>query len=277
MIDPLSKLTVLHDDDGNVINHSNSAADYLRDPFTMALDQADDYLYLGFVKPFNATYIALDTPNINANELSAEYYDGSSWVALDLTDETLGLTRPGFLSWDKSNMKSTTIDGNDKYFIRLRPSVTHSSTVVRGINLVFADDNALKQQFFDIDDANLLPSGEDTHLVHHVGARNTIVQMLRNKGYIKQADGSNLLKSVTQWDLHDMFQVREAAVMLTLSKIFFNLSDSKEDTWWAKYQEYQDKFEETFELITLSLDQNDDGKEDAQENNEPFKVQRWLR
>lgn len=277
MIDPLSKLTVLHGDNGSFSNYTESAADYLRDTFNLALNASEDYLYIGFYKPFNACFVAFNTANLNANTLQAEYYNGSAWTSLDLTDETNGFTRDGFLFFDKENMKSTTVNSKSAFYIRLRPSVTHSTTVVRGINLIFADDNALKQEFYEIDNETLMPSGETSHLVQHVGARNALLQMLRNKGYLKQTEGSSQLKNITQFDLMDVFEIRQAATMLTLSKIFFMLSDSKEDTWWSKYEEYQDKFEESFELALLAIDKDNDGLTDVEETNEPFKVQRWLR
>jgi hypothetical protein len=277
MIDPLSKLTVLHDDNGSFSNHTENAADYLRDTFNMSLHATEDYLYLGYMKPFNSAFLAFAAANINANTLTAQYYDGSSWVSLDLTDESKGMTRDGFLFWNKELMKATTISGINKFYIRLRPSATHSATVVKGINLIFADDNALKQEFFEADHQDLLPPGETSHLVNHVGARNSLLQMLRNKGYIKQTDGSTQQQNITQWDLMDLFETKQAAVMLTLSKIFFMLSDSQEDTWWAKYKEYQDKFEESFQLVLLAIDSNNNGLTEVQEANEPFRVQRWLR
>lgn len=277
MIDPLTKLTVLHDDNSVFANYSDLAADFIRDNFSVLLSSTEDYLYLGFAKPFSTAYVAIITANVNVNTLNAEYYNGTSWVSLALTDETRGFTRSGYLFWDKSLMASTTVNSKAAYYIRLRPSADHSATVLRGINLIFADDNALKQEFFEIDHETLLPTGETSQLVQHVGARNIIVQMLRNKGYLKQSEGSSVLKQITQWDLMDIFEIKQAATMLTLSKIFFMLSDNREDTWWAKYLEYQDKFEESFKLVMLTLDENDNGETDVQESNEPFKVQRWLR
>lgn len=277
MIDPLSKLTVLHDDDSTFVDYSDNACDYIRDEFSVGLDQADDYLYLGYFKPFGATFVALTMPNTNANTLNAEYYNGTSWVSLELTDESKGFTRSGFLFWDQTNMKEVSVNGKSKFYIRLRPSVTHSATTYRGINILFADDNALKQEFSEIDNETLLPAGESSHLNRHVGARNMILQMLRNKGILKQSSGSTSVKDLTAFDILKLEQVRQAAVMLTLSNIFFMLSDSREDTWWAKYEEYQDKFEESFELLLLAIDTNDNGQEDVEETNEPFKVQRWLR
>lgn len=277
MVDPQSKLTVIFFNGTTYTDYSDSAADYLRDEFTLSLDSVDDYLYIGFSKPFNATFAALTTPNVNANSLAAQYFDGTTWQNLSLSDDTKGMVRSGFIGWDKTNMIATTINGVNKFYIRIRPSVTHSATVYRGLNILFADDNALKQEFFEADNANLLPAGETSQLVNHVAARNSIIQMLRNKGIEKQGSGSSALKNLNAFDLHSLEQMRQSATMLCLSKIFFMLSDSKEDTWWAKYEEYQDKFEESFQLLLLSLDTNDDGKETVDEQNEPFKVQRWLR
>lgn len=277
MIDQQSKLTVLHDDNATFTDHSDSAADYIRDEFSLDLIAAEDYLYIGYHKPFNTTFIAMTTPNVNSNTLTAEYHDGSTWVTVELIDDTKGFTRNGFLMWNKDNMKEVTVNGKSKFFMRLKPSADHSATVYRGINILFADDNALKQEFSEIDNDTLLPAGETSHLNRHVGARNTIVQMLRNKGYEKNDTASNKLKNINAFDLHDVEYVRQAAVMLTLSNIFFMLSDNKEDTWWSKYEEYQDKFEESFKLIRLPVDSNDDGLEDTIENKEPYRVQRWLR
>jgi len=276
MIDPISKLTVLHDDNGVFVDHSNAAADYIRDNFSVELIAAEDYLYLGFSKPFSSTYIKLVTANTNANSIVMEYWNGTAWVARSVTDETLGLTRSGFMYWDRANMAISTINSIAAFYIRIKPNVDQTASTVRGINLVFADDNALKQEFFEIDNASLLPQGETDHMVHHVAARNTIIQKLRNLQYIK-FDNSGKYVNMTQWDLFDLFEIKQAAVMLTLSKIFFILSDSQEDTWWAKYREYQDKFEEAFKLARLSLDSNNDGVKDASEELVKFKNNRWLR
>lgn len=276
MIDPASKLTVFHDDNASFVNHTEAAADFIRDTFDIELIAAEDYLYLGFFKPFSAAYFKFITANVNANTMAMEYWDGSAWTSKFVTDETLGFTRSGFMFWDRAGMESTTVNSVTGYYVRFKPSADHSATTLRGINLVFADDAALKNEFFEIDNSNLLPPGETDHIAHHVAARNTIVQSLRNLQYIK-LDYTGTYVNITQWDLFDMFEIRQAAVMLTLSKIFFILSDSQEDTWWAKYREYQDKYEEAFKIARLSLDSNDDGVKDPNENQVKFKVQRWQR
>ena len=276
MIDPLSKLTVLHDDNSVFVNHTNAAADYIRDVFSMTLVAAEDHLYLGYFKPFNATYIKLTVPNTTANTLAMEYWNGTEWTARTVTDETLGMIRSGFLLWDSTGMTSVSVNGIEAFYVRFKPSVDHTATEIRAINLVFADDTALKGEFFEIDDPSLLAAGETDHIMHHVAARNTIIQSLRNLQYIK-LDATSTLVNITQWDLFDLFEIRQAAVMLTLSKIFFNLADNQEDVWWAKYREYQDKYEDAFKIARLTVDSNNDGVKGDDEVLVKKKVTRWQR
>jgi len=275
MIDARTKLTVLHDDNAVFTDNSNKAADYTRDSFTHDLIAAEDYIYIGYTKPFNASYIELETPNVNTNTLVAEIWDGSSWASVELTDGSQGFTRSGYIEWSKADMKSTTINSLARFYIRLKPSADHSSTVYRGINLVFSEDAAMKAEFFEITNSNILPSGESSHITTHVAARNQIMQLFRKR--YKKDNATTGEAMLNQWDLHDIYEVREAATFLALSKIFFNLSDSVDDNWWQKYREYNDKFEEMFSQAYESLDLDDDGVVDDTEkvpNAAPF---RWNR
>ena len=103
------------------------------------------------------------------------------------------------------------------------------------------------------------------------------MQRLRNQGYIK-IDSDNNFENMTQWDLMDSFEVRLASTMLTLSKIFFNLSDSLEDNWWIKYQEYEKKFERILAgWAKLTFDEDDDGEIDELEQSKQRIVNRWSR
>lgn len=264
MIDLKYKLTVLNYDGTQYSDYSLDAVDFIRDNFSIGLKTSTDYLYLGYSKPFGATYVELITPNTVSNSFTVEYWSGTTWEVVTAQDETRGFTRSGFIQWDKSNMSSTSVDGKSAYYIRLQPSADHTLTTYRGINLVFSDDVALKREFFEIDDTNILPPGESSHISAHVASRDMIIQSLRNMGYIKENASSELIK-LTPWDLHDIFEIKQAATYLALSKIFFNLSDSTEDNWWKKYQEYNDKFEEAFRLARISLDANDDGIQDTLE------------
>jgi hypothetical protein len=273
MIDPRIKLTVLHDDNGSFADLSEDACDFSRDTFGLALNASEDYLYIGFRKPIQAAYVELATANTNANTMAAEYYNGTTWTTLTVRDETKGFTRSGFITWDRALPQSTSVNGTASYWVRFRPSVTHSATVVRGINLVFCDDNSLKQEFYDIDDTSLIPSGQSSHIMSHVAARNSIVQELRNRGYIITTEDGT--ENVNQWDLLDVYEIQEAAKYKALALIFFMLSDSQEDNWYAKHREYSDKHKAVLKGLKLSVDENDDGVKDEDEDKVAVKVTRW--
>ena len=275
MIRSDEKLYVFHDDDSAFTNHTEDAADLSRDNFDVTLTTAD-FLYVGYYKPFSTIYTEIITPDSGSANLSAEYYDGTTWQPLAIADSTKNFSRNGYLIWEKAPMKSVEINSQSAFWIRISSSIDTSAVTFRGLNLIFADDADLKREFFEIDNANLLPAGEGSHVIHHVASRNYIVQRLTNLGYVKY-DSDNQEESITFWDLHEISEVRQAAVMLSLSKIFFNLSDSPEDTWWAKYREYQDKFEEMFKVVKLSFDTDDDGLVDDNENLKEKKVTRWVR
>lgn len=276
MIDPNSKLTVLKDDNGVFTNVSNDAADLTRDNFGFTMVAAEDYLYVGLYKPFGSLYTELVTPNTNANTFAAEVYDGASWVSVELTDESKGFTRSGFMFWPKTTMEKATVNSIEKYYIRLKPSVDHTATTIRGINMIFADDSAMMSEFPEITNSNLLPPGQSSHILTHVASRNHILHSLRNH-YQKAGVNDNFYTKITQFDLIDVFEIREAAMYLSLSKIFFNLSDNPEDHWWSKYKEYQDKYEEKMTAARLSIDQNNDGVDDSDEKQRQFNPTRWAR
>lgn len=279
MIDPKSKLTVLHDDNGTFNNLTEKAADLTRDNFTVQLIAAEDYLYIGYEKPFGSMYLETYTTNTNANSFTAQIYNGTSWVSVDISDESQGLTRSGFVFWTKTSMNSVAVNSLTRYWIRLKPSVDHTSTVMRGINLIFANDAAMVSEFSEITNSNLLPAGEVSHIRTHVSTRNHIMQSLRNH-YAKSVTDANsnaTQEKINQFDMIDIFEIREAATYLSLSKIFFNLSDSVEDHWFIKYREYQDMYEDKIKVAYLSIDTNNDGVDDANEVQRQYNPTRWVR
>lgn len=277
MIDPRTKLNAIHDDNGSFTDYKDEAVDYLRDSFNVTMVSAEDKMYFGFRKPFGAIYFELETPNLNSNSFSAAYWDGTQWVTLSLNDETQGWTRSGFMTWNKELMDITTIDGTDAYFLRLVPSADHTATSIRGANLVFSDDQQLKQEFSQITNSNMMPAGQTSHIQHHVASRNRIVQELRNRGNLVQNATTGALKDLDQWDLHDVYEVRQAATHLALSKIFFELSDEPDDQWWMRYREHKKAYESNMALAALSLDTNDDGTEDTSEEKTQVQPVRWNR
>lgn len=279
MIDPDTKLTIFHDDNGTFVDHSDEAADYSRDDFTVELVAADDFLYIGFRKDISGVYVQLTTPNTNASELSAEVYNGTSWVGHDITDETKGLTRSGFIFWDRPAQDAAEVNSVSLNWIRIKTDVDHSATAIRAINLVFSDDNLLKQEFYSIDHEQILPGNETSHILTHVSVRNRIMQKLRNLGYVKWRNGDPTRPrkyKLDQWDLLDVFEIRQAATYMALEKIFFEIADGPDDNWYQKYEDYKQLADEAFALALSSIDTDDDGVKDADENQAVHEAKRLI-
>lgn len=273
MIDSRAKLNVLKVSN-ETANLTDLAADYLRDPFDFDLESSE-FLYIGLYKPFGAAFVEMDVPAETETTASFEYYDGSNWQNLQVQDETRKFTRSGFLFWDKNKLEKNTIGGLDNYWIRARVESQPLNVVMRGINILFTDTQRMKQEFFEIDNANLLPNGQSSHIATLVATRNQIIDRLRRTGYQKQADGDARPQMINAWDMLDVFEIREAATALALSKIFLNLSSSQDDHWWSKYQTFTDRYNEMIRIAHLSVDKSDD----SDDNQVQKRIQgfRWTR
>lgn len=261
-----NKLTILHDDNSVFSDVSNDALDFDRDSFTVSLNASEDYLYIGFEKPINVFYIKLGNPNINAGSFTAEYYNGTAWTDLEgFFDETKSFTRSGFVRWDRNQTDNakTTVNSLERSWIRLRPSVTHSATLVNGLNIIFADDNDLKREYFEV--SEFLPSGESSFILTHVACRDHLIQQLRNDGGFKQDFSTGLVKDLTAFDLLDTTQIKMAATYLALYKIFMVVSDEVEDKWVMKAREYKGLYNAAMKTFYLDIDADNDGKQDEGE------------
>jgi len=281
MIDKRIQLDVFEDNNGTFTDHSVNAVDFVRDTFEVTLATGTDYLYVGFYKPVSALYAEISTVNTNAATMTVESWDGTAWTAVEHRDETKGLTRSGFVTWTRQNVVEeddrATVNSVKQEWVRFSFDVTTSATTFAGLNLVFADDESLKVEFPQITDPRILTSGFSSNIVHHVAARDMIVQDLRTRGYIKY-DSDNVRENMTQWDLLDVYEIKEAAKYAALAKIFFILSDDVEDNWWHKHKEYDEKYQRTMQMARLTFDADDDGDpEDTLEKLDAFKSIRFTR
>ena len=153
MLKTKNKLTILDDNNGTFTDFSREGLDYDRDTFTVTLDSNTSYLYVGFYKPINMFYVEVGTANTNAGSFIAQYYNGSTWVSMsDFYDETSCFTRSGFIQWDRgqTDEASTSVNSTPLFWYRFKPSITHSATVINGLNIVFSDDTDLKREFYEI-------------------------------------------------------------------------------------------------------------------------------
>lgn len=262
MIDINTQLTVFKDS----IDHSAKAATFSRDSFTVRLDVAN-YLYVGYKKPINAFYLNLDAGVSPADGVGIlEYWNGSAWVNVtNLSEDTLGLKRSGYLSWDRDllGQSETAVDGVTLYWYRLSTTTLVKDVVIQGINLVFSDDYELYVEDDKMPSADYL-GNKPSHILSHVAARNEILQFFKGKDYVKVVNG--LKQDINAWDILDIFEVQQAATYLACHKIYLGLSDQPTDIMAAKAAQYYAKYEKMMDVASLSLDLNDDGKLNSNEN-----------
>lgn len=265
MLKTKNKLTILDDNNSSFTDYSIQGLDYDRDTFTITLDSSTSYLYVGFFKPINVFYIELGTANTNAGTITGEYYNGTTFASLDgFYDETASLTRSGFVQWDRGqdDEEVTTIDSVELFWYRFRPSVTHSATVIKGLNIVFSDDTDLKREHFEISD--FLPTGETSHILSQVASRDEIIQAIRNGGLFKQRSGTR--NDITAFDLHDIGQIKMASTYLCLSKIFGAVTDDPDDVYKIKSDGFYSKYAIAVKTPFIDIDKDDDGIKDNNEN-----------
>ena len=161
-------------------NLSQVLENYLTDSKVLSF-LSGEFLYIGFRKPFSDIYAELKPTAVVANTLSLEYYSGS-WMSLSAYDRTNGLNRSGFIRWDKTQIEDwekTTIEGKELYWIRLYVTNPVTDLEIKGINLVFADDQDLKEGYPDI--FEFLPENSQSFIAYHQEARNYILTYLKNK------------------------------------------------------------------------------------------------
>ena len=259
-------LTVLHNNTTTVANFSDEARSFSGNAFALEL-AATHHLYLGLQKPFERIYIGQGTANLTAGTLSAEYWDGSAWSSLGLTDKTNQLLNDGFLYWSKpSDWAATTLESLDRYYIRLIPTATFDvGTTVQGINLLLSEDIDLIEKYRGIEDYRR--TDDSNFITFHQYAVNEIIQDLRNAGNVKFNSVGNRT-DINVFDLHQPEQLREAAAWKALEGIFFEASNEVEDKADQLARSCRNKYQSSFKLYLLSLDTNDDGLEDSSERND---------
>ena len=223
---------------------------------------AGDSLYLAHPhgKIISQLYFELrNTDNSLNHPLEVEYWNGNSWVAVPrVTDETDGLTRSGFIYWDRVGLKETEVNGMNLKWVRFKTSHMKAIGRVTGINLVFSNDRDLLEDNPDVSD--YLKDGEITFIGRHQAARKFIVQEMRNKGRACKY-ASEKFKNLDEWDFLYPQQMREASKYYVLHLIYFNISDENDDRYIQKSNQYLEKYNTALDLAFTSVDLDRDGLE----------------
>ncbi len=234
----------------NTTDYSKELTNFIYDTATITLATGANYLFIGLYKPFQRVHLELSTVSTGTRTVTAEYYNGTSWVALsEFIDNTNGFTRSGEMTWNLSQTGWSKY--NDYYYVRLSVNTSTSAMVVKGIGMIFAQDFDLVEGYRGVND--LKYSGDSSFINYHQGAKNEILQLLRNSGKFTTA------YELTEWDLLKPEQLREAGKWKALELLFTELSNEVGDKYDSLAQKCKAKFDTAFNLYLLSIDVNDDG------------------
>ena len=260
-------LFVLAEISSSFTDVSQASRDFLRDNINLTFDVGDK-LFIGLYKPFNAAYLELLQATSEVS-VSFKYSNASSFQSLEVFDDTKGFSRSGFLQWKRNidAWQEVSINSQDAYWVEIEFNEAYTLDAA-GFNLVFSDDYEMQTKNASIMD--YLAKSDTSFIRTHVATRNEIVQLLRNGGHLKMPSGiddfffepvSNR-EDITKWDILDINQIKEAATFKSMATIFFNESRNNDDKEYQNYRDYNGRFGQSFKLFYLSLDKNDDGKED---------------
>lgn len=265
MKDLASMLTVVYGDAYTDI--STAVCDFAVDSATVTL-LVGKYLYVGFEKPLSSLFFYLTTPSTGTRSVSVAMFDANinAWDNVVSLDDTAGLTRSGFVTWELPvQISLAAVNTVSKYWVRFSVDTSTSAMVIRAISSLFSDDRELKKEFPSISGAQFLLGGTTDHYLIHESCRNDIVSYFRRKGY-RRLDANGTRKKFSAFDIMDIDEVRQAATYLALSKIFKNCGNSanNEDNWIAKSNSYSKMYTEAINLAYLTWDRNSDGSKDEQ-------------
>ena len=236
------------------------------------------FIYFGLYKPFNHIYLEVGTANSNASTMTIQYYNGSSYTSISrMLDDTQGLTRSGYISFDRpTDWALSTEGGESKYFIKISFSANLSAgTTIQGMNLVFSDDQDLKGVYPHV--INYLTANETTFILRHENSRDLIIQELRNRGFQKKGANNSFYENLDAWDLLEINEVRLWSTYLTMANIFSSLQSNEGDVYKEKSEDYLKKAEFYKAGAYLTLDKDDDGVLDDAEQASDVTVRRLVR
>lgn len=278
MINTKTKLTILTEISSAFEDISFDCADSTRDTKSITLTDSD-YIYVGFYKPINSFYAYLTDLNTTDTPLNVEYYNGSTWGAVEgLYDDSKAFQRSGFIKWNRNqeNEAKTSVNSIETYWYRISPNATLTECTFQAITGLFTDDQDLEIEVPDITDSAHL-AGKTSHFNSHLSSRNDIIQALRNQGNKTLNHSTGEDKDLTVWDVLDIDQLKQASTYLALSKIYFNFSDEIDDKFSEKSNSFYNKYEKAFKLAFLNLDVNDNGIQEPNEEMPEIKSLRVIR
>jgi hypothetical protein len=269
-------------------DYTEELNDFLEETVAVVVTSSDP-LYFGKEKPLNNLYIKYETPSVSKISYDIEYFDGNNWVSvLNLNDDTKKQTRSGFITWqeadDNTVIEETTVDSVSNFWYRMVPTAD-STVTITAMGVLFSQDRDIFQARPALDDVDFRSAvvGSDTDYTRvHLEIKEQIIQDIRNDGILKyqsenEPERLKFYRNITEWDLFDIDEIKQAAKNLALSKIYFSLSDATDDKWEQEARRFNSNYVKNMDLAHISLDRDNDGKLQQYENIKAVKSTRMSR
>lgn len=198
-------LRLLFSDNGTITDYSKNVHDYGKTSQAVSFKPSEDAFYLGAYWPFNSKFFKFTTAFLSSLvPVKVEYWTGSSgWKeAVEVIDETDGLTSSGFISWnpdkdfgwmrDDTDMVAdlTTVVIYDLFWMKMTLDASITADVTASLSYVgelFSDDRVLAYEYPDLVRAQTLSSfkiGKTDWEEQHILATKIILDELRAKKVI---------------------------------------------------------------------------------------------
>ena len=272
----MSFYTVLHDDASTITDHSLAAKDFTTNPIPLALGDTH-HLYVGYAKPFTQLFVEVIPVNNVVGTFAFEYWNGSIWKALpNVIDESQNFFKSGFIYFEKpDDWAATTVKSIEKFYIRMQPSASHDGGVIlQGLGILFSNDLDLIGIKSNIVSKH---NNGSSWVGKHEAARKHMIQKLRNLGHRTHQEVTNnnqvftgksiRFSDLTEFDLLEPFELREASKFYVLSFIYLDeLSDEEDDKWERAGKRHLGRAQAAMNLFMLKIDNNDNGIEDSNES-----------
>ncbi|MEI7578511.1 MAG: hypothetical protein WCJ58_00560 [bacterium] len=133
---------VILDNSGVLSSVAGEARNSGGTPFEF-LKTTNSYLYVMRKVSFGTIYFNLQTKGSGLT-LAAEYWNGTAWTALTITDGTTGLSNNGSITFSNlaANWAYTTVNGQAGYFVRIK-TTSIQTTAPKAYTVVPSSRNAL--------------------------------------------------------------------------------------------------------------------------------------
>lgn len=147
---------------------------------------------MGFRGPFSSRHFSFATLNTTVSSVTIQYFDGTNFVDVeDLVDQTMGLTRNGFIHW---------VNGNDWEMAALAPILDKElfwveltvdtnldvGTEVESVLNLFSDEDILRRYYPElVTDTRYLPPGRTSLVEQLMIGTDEVIKRLRQDKIIE--------------------------------------------------------------------------------------------